>query len=177
MSEWNFSREEQPSFVPIPEGAHRVRIASAEKVVSKSDNPHDMITLKLDVSGHAGYLFDHIVFLPDRPEITNRKLTAVFDSFKDIKEGDFNLKNWVGKVGAAQVKHEDYKGNQQAKVHYYIAADKQGSLAPWKEPERKGSAGDVPTDDDGFVQAMSGSGDIPFFGNEDGNADDKKMPF
>lgn len=176
MSEWNFSREEQPSFAPIPEGAYRVRIAEAEKAVSKNGN--DMLTLKLDVSGHAGYLFDHIVFLPDRPEITNGKLTRIFDSFKDIKEGDFNLNNWKGKVGAVQVKHEEYNGNQQAKVHHYIAADKQGGLAPWKEPERKGSAGDVPTDDDGFVQAMSGIGDIPFFGNEDGNADDKKkMPF
>jgi hypothetical protein len=153
--EWNFNHEESRGFEAIPEGDYRVRIAEAEKAVSKNGN--DMLTLKLDVSGHNSKLFHHIVFLPDRPEITNRMLTAMFASFKDIKEGDLNEQNWIGKVGACHVKHEEYNGDKQAKVHYFIAADKQGSLPPWQEPEKD----EVKVDDDGFVEATS-DGKLPF---------------
>lgn len=152
---WSYQREERPAFSVIPEGAHRVRIAEATKSVSKNGN--DMLSLKLEVSGHNGYLFDHIVFLQDRPEITNGKLTAIFDSFKDIKEGDFNLAGWVGKVGAAKVKHEEYDGDTQAKVHYYVKADKQGDLPPWQEPQRESKQTAA---NDGFSAAMAE--DIPF---------------
>lgn len=159
---WNYNREEGQQYTIIPEGPHRVRIETAEKAVSKAGN--DMLNLKLEVSGHNGYLFDHIVFLQDRPEITNRKLTNIFDSFKDIKEGDFNLKNWHGKVGAVQVKHEEYNGNQQAKVHYYINANNQNVLPQWKEPQRsnpnESKPSQAPTDADGFASAMEK--ELPF---------------
>ena len=127
---WNYQREEH-QFKPIPEGAHRIRIKSAEKATSSSGN--NMLALQFDVSGESGTLYHYITFLKDRPEITNRMLTAFFDSFKDIPEGDFTLANWIGKVGACQVKHEEYNGNTSAKVHYFIKASKQGDLPPWKE--------------------------------------------
>lgn len=130
---WNFKREEQ-HFEPIPEGKYRIRIKSAEKSVSKSGK--DMLTLQFDVSGQKATLYHYIVFLPDRPEITNRNLTDLFDSFKDIAEGDFNTANWVGKVGACVVKHEDYNGNPSAKIKYFISADKQNDLPAWVEPEK-----------------------------------------
>lgn len=129
---WNYQRDESTGFKPIPEGEHRIRIKSAEKAVAKTGK--DMLSLTFEVSGYNSKLFHNIVFLPDRPEITNRNLTQFFDSFKDIPEGDFNTANWVGKVGACRVKHEEYNGTK-ATVQWFIHKDKQGNLPAWKEPE------------------------------------------
>lgn len=158
---WEYKREEQ-KFQVLPEGTYRVRIADADKAVSQNGN--DMLNIKLEVSGSNSLLFHHIVFLNDRPEITNRMLTQFFDSFKDIPEGDFNMANWIGKVGACTVKHQEYKGETRASVGYFIAANKQGDLPPWKEPSNSGGAKKptVEVDADGFAK-MPPSGEIPFF--------------
>lgn len=153
---WSYEREEQ-QFEVIPEGVHRIRVRSAEKAVSKSGR--DMLVLQFDVSGYSSILYHYIVFLEDRPEITNRTLTQFFDSFADIKEGDFNLNNWIGKIGACSVKHEEYNGNMQARLHYYINKDKQADLPPWKE---KGNSTPA-VGGNGFTDAM--------------NVPDEEMPF
>lgn len=133
MSEWNYQRDESTGFKPIPEGNHRIRIKSAERKTSSTGK--QMLALEFEVSGYNSKIFHNIVFLPDRPEITNRNLTQFFDSFKDIPEGEFNLANWVGKVGAATVKHEEYQGKTNAKIAWFIHKDKQAQLPAWKEPE------------------------------------------
>lgn len=153
---WNYSREES-TFKPIPVGAHRIRINSVEKKVSSTGK--DMLSFKFDVSGYSSMIFHNIVFLPERPEITNRSLTQFFDAFPGIPDGDFHLPNWIGKVGAAQIKHEEYNGNTNAKIHYFIREDKQDGLPAWKEPERKSednSGQSVQTDADGFIMVDNG---------------------
>lgn len=133
---WSYKREEN-TFKPVSEGKHRIRVKSAEKAQSKSGR--DMLALQFDVSGSNSILYHYIVFMPDKPEITNRMLTSFFDSFKDIADGDFTIANWVGKVGACMVKHEEYNGNTTAKVHYFISADKQDDLPPWSNtPKEEG---------------------------------------
>lgn len=154
--EWNFQREER-KFAPLPEGRYRIRIKSAEKAVSKSGN--DMLALQFAVSGSNSTLFHYIVFMPDRPEITNRMLTQFFDSFKDIEAGNLNMATWIGKVGACTVKHEEYNDDIKAKIGYFIPADKQGDLPAWKEPD--GGSGAVTTDANGFLQVPDGM-DLPF---------------
>lgn len=129
---WEFKREEPQGFeTKIPEGEHRVRIKSAEKAISKSGR--DMLVLQFEVSGYDAIIYHYIVFLDDKPEMTNRMLTQFFDSFKDIAEGDFNMANWIGKVGAAKIKHEEYNGNINPKIHYFINAGKQAELPPWQD--------------------------------------------
>lgn len=163
---WSYKREESQTFAPIPVGAYRVRIAEAEKMVSKSGK--DMLKLKFDVSGQASYLYHYIVFLQDKPEITNRNLTNFFDSFKDIPEGDFVVANWIGKTGAVQIKHEEYNGSMSAKVHYFISASKQAGLPAWVEPQRadktaSAHVADLPTDANGFVSIPESVADeLPF---------------
>lgn len=132
---WNYQREESAGFKPIPEGKHRIRIKSADKTVSKSGN--DMLALQFEVSGYNSTLYHYIVFMQDKPEITNRMLTQFFDSFKDIPDGEFDTSKWVGKVGACQIKHEEYNDKITARLHYFIKADRQADLPPWKEPESK----------------------------------------
>lgn len=156
--DWNFQREESTVGGIIPVGEYRIRIKSVEKKVSKNGN--DMLSFQFDVSGYPNYLFYNIVFLKDRPEITNRNLTQFFDSFKDIPAGDFNTANWVGKVGACKVKHEEYNGEDQAKVNYFIKADKQTSLPAWQEPKRKDEEASAPTSNTDF--APTEGFDIPF---------------
>ena len=124
--EWNYQREEN-TFEEIPVGEHRVRIADAEKAISKNGN--DMLVLTLDVSGYKSRLWYYVVFMADHPEITNRNLTSIFDSF-GIADGDFNLANWKGKVGACVTKQDEYG----TKVRYFINKNNQDKLPPWKEP-------------------------------------------
>lgn len=127
---WEYKREER-KFDIIPEGKYRIRIKSAEKVVSTKGN--DMLALQFDVSGQTRILYHYIVFLPDRPEITNRNLTDFFASFGGIPEGDFNTANWIGKTGACVVKHEAYNDSMSEKVKYFIPVEKQDELPPWQE--------------------------------------------
>ena len=117
---WNYQREET-SFAPLPEGKYRIRVSGVEKAQSKNGN--EMLVLKFDVSGSAKTLYYYIVFMPDKPEITNGKLTQFFDSFKDIKDGDFEILNWIGKVGACMIKHEEYNGEKRERISYFIKAD------------------------------------------------------
>lgn len=163
---WEYKREER-KFETLPEGNYRIRIKDADKATSKAGR--DMLSLQFEVSGSNTILYHYIVFLDDKPEITNRMLTQFFDSFKDIPEGDFNMRNWIGKVGACKVKHEEYNGNINAKVHYFIAANKQGDLPPWKEPEgngRKAGFGypETEADENGFMKIPQEALDaIPLF--------------
>ena len=160
---WNYTRDESNSFAPIPAGDYRIRIESAEKAQSKTGK--DMLTFKFAVSGDKRKLFHNIVFLPDRPEITNRNLTQFFDAFPGIADGDFNTQNWVGKVGACRVKHEEYNGDMQARVQYFIKADKQDALPAWVEPENGSNAmmGATPASDQSFVNIPDGvDEEVPF---------------
>ena len=127
--DWKFQREEQ-QFQELAEGKYRIRIKSAEKAISSKGN--DMLAFQFEVSGSNKILYHYITFLNDKPEITNRMLTAFFDSFTDIPEGDFNTSNWTGKVGACMVKHDE---DGRAKISYFIKKDKQGELPPWKNPD------------------------------------------
>lgn len=139
---WKFERTEQ-QFQTIPAGDHRVVIDSAEKAVSKNGN--DMLVIKLRVSGYNSMLWHYIVFMDDRPEITNAKLTQLFDSF-GIEDGNFNLASYVGKAGAAHVKIDD---QGYAKVAWFIHKNKQDKLPPWKGdlPEAK-QGGFTPVEDE-----------------------------
>jgi hypothetical protein len=133
MVNWNFNAAdyEETSFKPIPVGDHRVRIASAEEQMSSSGR--QMIKLVLDVSGYNSTIWHFIVLLQDNQKLTNQKLGELWNSF-GIPQGNFNLNTWVGKVGAAKVKHEEYQGETNAKVAYFIKKDRQDKLPAWQEP-------------------------------------------
>ena len=138
--EWKYERVE--SNLEIPVGSYRVRINAVEKAVSQAGR--DMLKITLDVSGKTGKLFHYIVFMDDMPEITNRKLTELFDSF-GISEDNFNLQSWVGKTGACQVKHDE---EGRAKVQYFIKKERQVNLPAWEEPNGAKPTQATPTSDE-----------------------------
>ena len=119
---WDYRRneenvEEQRQYTIIPEGEHNVKIKGVERRESRAHN--DMIVLQLEAEGFPRRtLYYYIVFLPDRPEITNRKLTQLFNSFPGIKEGDFDIEHWKGQGGACYVKHEEDHGSTTENVQY-----------------------------------------------------------
>ena len=124
---------EEKDFAPVPEGEHRVRVADVVFKTFKSGNEGYEITL--DVSGHGSKLWHYLVLKHDDPKKTNQSIGGFFDSFGIT---DFDLshyRNWVGKVGAVRVKHEDYNGTTSAKVAYCISRAKQDKL-----PEAKFSS-------------------------------------
>jgi len=151
---WNYQREEQ-TFEQVPVGKHRIRVMSVEKAVSSAGN--DMLALQFEVSGMNNILYHYITFMPDNPKMTNRMLTAFYDSFKDIPEGSTNLLEWVGKVGACMVK-VDKNDPDRTRLSYFIKADKQDDLPPWKEPEA--SRGSAASSNAGFTAMQTN--DIPF---------------
>ena len=146
--QWQFTSEdyEEKSFKPIPVGDHRVRIQSAEEQTSSNDR--QMIKLVLDVSGYNSTIWHFIVFMPENQKLTNQKLGELWNSF-GIQQGNFNLQQWVGKVGAAKVKHEDYNGEPNAKIAYFINKDRQDKLPAWQEPNNASATttGFTPVDD------------------------------
>lgn len=145
--QWDFKREEN-EFETIPAGTHRVRIENVDQAISKSGN--DMLTIELSVSGYSSHIWHYIVFLAENPEITNRNLTQLFDSF-GIADGDFQTKNWIGKIGAAVTKVEEYDGKEKAKIKYFVHKNRQGDLPPFVD--KNGGNGDAkpvltPSEDD-----------------------------
>jgi hypothetical protein len=131
---WTFDANQydaNKTFELIPVGDHRVRIETVEEQISKNTG-YEMFKLTLSASGYGSKLFHYVVFMPDRPEITNQNLGTIFDSF-GIQQGNMNIYEWQGKVGAARVKHEQYDGKPQAKIAYFLLRSKQDDLPPWQE--------------------------------------------
>lgn len=139
---WNFnSNDVEESFPLIPAGDHRVRIASAEE--KKSSKGNDMIELSLDISNYPGHLFYYLVFLPNNTTMTNTNLKRLWESF-GIETGNMDTSSWVGRVGAARVKHEEYNGDQTARISYFIERKKQDKLPVWVEKSSGGAAAPAP---------------------------------
>ena len=71
-------------------------------------------------------------------KMTNQKLGELWNSF-GIPQGNFDLNVWIGKSGAARVKHEEYNGEVSPKIAFFIGKERQDKLMPWKEPSKSAS--------------------------------------
>ena len=138
MVDWKYNPEDYGKTRLVEPGKYRVRIEEAEEQTSKSGK--QMIVMKLKVSGYGNFkIWHYIVFLPDMPEITNRNLGEIFDSF-NIEQGDFNLYNWKGKVGAAEIDNEsDQNGNLRSRVKHFVKREDQDTLPAWQEKTVQGT--------------------------------------
>ena len=129
---WIFdpSQYEERNFELVPAGDHRVRIADVVEKTFKSGNAGYEITL--DVSGHASKVWFYLVLDPSNAQQTNQRIGEFFNSFGITNPSMGTGKQWIGSVGAARIKHEEYNGNMSAKVAYLIARNRQDKLEPWK---------------------------------------------
>lgn len=130
---WQFdpTQYEENSFSPIPEGDHRVRISDVIFKTFNSGNQGYEITL--DVSGYGSRLWYYLVLNPADPKKTNQKIGTFFDSFGITNFNMDNYAAWKGKIGAVRVVHEEYNGENQAKVRFCLSRKNQSKLPPWKE--------------------------------------------
>lgn len=131
MANWTFNPNhyEERSFSIIPEGNHRVRISDvAERTFASGNEGYEIV---LDVAGHAGKLWHYLVLDRTDEKKTNQRLGTFFNCFGITQYALGNGKQWVGKVGAARVKHEMYNGEQKARVQFFINKSKQNELPPW----------------------------------------------
>ena len=132
MATWTFdpSQYKEKNFEVIPVGDYRARIAEVTERTFNSGNEGYEITL--EINGYNSRMWYYLVLDKSNPERTNQRLGEFFDSFGI---GNYSLgsgKQWVGKVGAVRIKHEEYKGNNRATVAYTIARNRQDKLTPWK---------------------------------------------
>lgn len=130
---WQFDPnqyEAKEGFSIIPVGDHRVRI---EDVISKqSKSGRDMFEITLAVSGHSSRLWYYLVLDPADPKKTNQRIGDFFNSFGITDYNMANYPRWKGKVGAVRVVHEEYNGEQQAKVRFCLNRKNQDKLPPAK---------------------------------------------
>lgn len=159
---WTFdpNQYEEKSFSIIPTGDHRVRINDVIFKTFNSGNQGYEITL--DVSGYGSKLWYYLVLNPSDPKKTNQKIGDFFDSFGITDYNMDHYPNWKGKIGAVRVVHEEYNGDQQAKVRFCLSKKNQGKLPAWKETGN-GSASPAPAaTTGGFAPVDISDDELPF---------------
>ena len=132
MANWIFNPNEYTAndFSPIPAGDHRVRI---NDVVEKRFNSgNDGFEITLDVSGHASKLWFYLVLDRNDTKKTNQRIGDFFGSFGITDYDLSHFRGWIGKLGGVRVKHEEYNGEQKAKVSFCLSRKNQDKLPPWK---------------------------------------------
>lgn len=142
---WTYNENdyEERSFPLIPEGDHRVRIADATLGQSKSSGK-DMLTITFDVSGYSSSVWYYIVLDEEKVKATNQKLGEFFKAF-DIKNYDVTkCASWVGSTGGARIKHEEWNGDTNAKIHFLLKREKLDKLPPWKGTESSAAVNVIP---------------------------------
>lgn len=132
MANWTFdpSQYSEKNFDIIPVGDYRARIADVVEKTFKSGNEGYEITL--NINGYNSKMWFYLVLDKSNPARTNQSLGDFFNSFGITNYSTGTGKQWIGSVGAVRVKHEQYNGENQAKVAYCISRDRQEKLAPWK---------------------------------------------
>lgn len=132
MANWTFdaAQYQEQDFSIIPVGDHRVRISDVEEKVSQSGN--EMYEITFEVSGYNSRLWHYLVLDKNDPKKTNQRIGDFFNSFGVTDSNMGSGKQWIGKVGAVRVKHEEYNGNMSAKVAYVISRKNQDKLPPAK---------------------------------------------
>ncbi len=155
---WQFdpNQYEESSFSIIPVGDHRVRINDVISKKSKSGN--DMFEITLDASGYGSKLWYYLVLDPSDPKKTNQRIGTFFDSFGITDYNMANYPRWKGKIGAVRVVHEEYNGEQQAKVRFCLNRKNQDKLPAWKE---SGNANAAPTTGN-FAPIVDADSELPF---------------
>ena len=136
---WNFDPnqyEEKSGFAIVPVGDHRVRIEEVvERRADKGNafsSGNDGYEIVLAVSGHSSRLWYYLVLNTADPKKTNQRIGDFFNSFGITDYNMANYAKWKGKVGAARVIHEEYNGENQAKVRFFLNRKNQDKLPPAK---------------------------------------------
>ena len=144
MANWTFdpSSYKEMVFSIIPVGDYRARIADVVEKTFKSGNQGYEITL--DINGYNSKIWFYLVLDSSNPQQTNQRIGDFFNSFGITNPAMGTGKQWIGAVGAVRIKHEEYNGENSAKVAYVIARNRQDKLPAWKATNGATSATTTP---------------------------------
>lgn len=115
----------------INPGNYKVKISSARETVAKNGN--EGIEIIFEVNGYVKKLKYFIWYNRDFVARTNQLLGEFFESFSIIDNERNDCNYWVGKQGAVNVVHDEYKGHTIAKVAFCIKREFQNKLEAWKD--------------------------------------------
>lgn len=148
MANWTYdpSQYSEKNFTIIPAGDYRARIADVVEKTFKSGNQGYEITL--DINGHNSKVWFYLVLDPSNPQQTNQRIGDFFNSFGITNPAMGTGKQWIGAVGAVRIKHEEYNGENSAKVAYCIARGRQDKLPAWQHTVSAGTTTAAPVNPD-----------------------------
>ncbi len=154
---WNYdpSQYEEKNFEIIPVGDYRARISDV--VVKKFNSGNDGYEITLDINGYNSKMWFYLVLDASNVSQTNQRIGDFFNSFGIANPAMGTGKQWIGAVGAVRVKHEQYNGENKAKVAYCIARNRQDKLAPWKNPTNAAPTATAPA-----MEEITLPSDLPF---------------
>ena len=129
---WTFdpSQYSEKNFEIIPVGDYRARIADVVEKKFKSGNEGYEITL--NINGYNSKTWFYLVLDPSNVAQTNQRIGDFFNSFGITDYNMANYPRWKGKVGGVRVKHEQYNGENSAKVAFCLSRKNQDKLPPAK---------------------------------------------
>ena len=132
MAQWTYdpSQYKESDFQVIPVGDYRARIADVTEKKFSSGNEGYEITM--EINGYNSKLWFYLVLDSSDPAKTNQRIGDFFNSFGITSLAMGSGKQWIGAVGAVRVKHEEYKGENRAKIAYCLNRSRQESLPAWK---------------------------------------------
>ena len=132
MANWTFdpSQYQEKNFEIIPVGDYRARISDVVERTFSSGNSGYEITF--EINGYNSKLWAYLVLDPSNPAQTNQRIGEFFNAFGIVSPAMGSGKQWIGCMGAVRIKHEEYNGQNRAKIAYYIAKSRQDKLAPWQ---------------------------------------------
>ena len=132
MANWTYdpSQYKEQNFQIIPVGDYRARISDVVEKTFNSGNGGYEITL--DINGYNSKMWFYLVLDPSNPTQTNQRIGDFFNSFGITNPAMGTGKQWIGSVGAVRIKHEEYQGENRAKVAYCINRSRQDKLPAWQ---------------------------------------------
>ena len=132
MAQWTFdpTQYKENDFQIIPVGDYRARIADVTEKKFSSGNEGYEITL--EITGYNSKMWFYLVLDASNPQQTNQRIGDFFNSFGITDYNMANYPRWKGKVGAVRVVHEEYNGENQAKVRFCLNRKNQDKLPPAK---------------------------------------------
>ena len=132
MAQWTFdpSQYKENDFQVIPVGDYRARISDVVEKKFSSGNEGYEITM--EINGYNSKLWFYLVLDASDPAKTNQRIGDFFNSFGITSPAMGSGKQWIGTVGAVRVKHEEYKGENRAKIAYCLNRSRQENLPAWK---------------------------------------------
>ncbi len=118
----------------IPPGNHRVKIVN---VITKTygDSGKEGFEITLRVSNRRGLLWLYLICDPENEAKFEKRLMSFFCSFGITDHDLANYKNWVGKIGAVNVRHsvDEASGLIKAYVYYFLSGYQSYCLAPFRD--------------------------------------------